>query len=208
MINLARTIFNFQISEDGHRILVPSVAGSPGFQLIDLEKNRCRVVTSDRAPAALEPRIALPTANLRARFDAIHLPEAGGVCLRDRRGTWRELALTGGKNLSLSVRSTPPGETEIQRFEPLPLASSFPCRLKVASWPDGRRAWLDSRGLLHLKSADLSLPEISFMLSDNATAAWSSDGFMAGSPFFIPSSAFQMPAGQMMERIVQLTRGL
>jgi hypothetical protein len=203
VVNLARTIFNFDISTDGHRILVPSVAGSPGFQLIDLEKNRCIVVTSDEAHRTLEPHIARWTRNLRHRFGAIHLSEAGGISLQDYRGTWRELLLVGGKSLILNPRqSASPEPAAIRIFEPLQLPSPSSFRLKVASWPDGRRAWLDSRGLLHLRSADTSQPEISFVLSDDPMAVWSSDGCMAGGQFYIPSSAAQITIEQMMQKVL------
>ncbi len=208
VINLARITSNAEISPDGHRILVPGVAGSRAFQLIDLEKNRCTVVTSGEAPKTLDPPIVPPTANLRVRFDAIHLPAVGGVSLRDARGAWHYLADAGGKALVLRpLGYSAPDVAEVRNFEPMTSPSSQPFHLKVATWPDGRRAWLDSRGLLHLKSADASLPEVSFVLSDSSMAAWSSDGCMAGAPFFIPSSAAQIRPADMLEKVLHFSPG-
>lgn len=51
----------------------------------------------------------------------------------------------------------------------------------AASWSDGSQAFLDSRGLLHLKSANRNVPEITLVLhNDGALAAWSSDGRVYG----------------------------
>ena len=58
-------------------------------------------------------------------------------------------------------------------------------QLKLAKWPNGSRAWLDPRGLLHLRSADETCPEVSVVLGNRfALAAWSSDGHRVGSPYF------------------------
>ncbi|HEX2630515.1 MAG TPA: hypothetical protein VHM26_15955, partial [Chitinophagaceae bacterium] len=53
-------------------------------------------------------------------------------------------------------------------------------------WEDGSEAFIDRRGILHLKSSDTSLPEISILLLNTIeTAMWSSDGIVAGNPKFI-----------------------
>jgi hypothetical protein len=52
-------------------------------------------------------------------------------------------------------------------------------------WKDGSEAVLDSRGLLHLKSADSSIPEISIVLViEKSIAAWSADGKVCGAAYF------------------------
>jgi MoxR-vWA-beta-propeller ternary system domain bpX0/MoxR-vWA-beta-propeller ternary system domain bpX1 len=207
VINLGRTISNFDISPDGQRILVPSVGDSRNFQLIDLETARCNFTPAWAAPKALDPSIVPPTANLRARFGAIHLPSTGGVALRDAGGVWRRLADMDGKSLFLQLIPTPPDAASARGFEPLPLTSSHPFTLRVAAWPDGRRAWLDSRGLLHLRSPGPTQPELTFVLADNAMAGWSSDGLMAGAPFFIPSSSAQIRIPEMFEKILHFSPG-
>ena len=58
--------------------------------------------------------------------------------------------------------------------------------LKCFEWEDGSRAYLDSRGFMHLVSADSSLPEVSFvMVLEKITACWASDGSTSGSSYFI-----------------------
>ena len=50
-------------------------------------------------------------------------------------------------------------------FKPVDLADRAGYRLSVAAWEDGSRAFVDSRGLLHLKSAERSIPEVTIVLS-------------------------------------------
>jgi hypothetical protein len=53
------------------------------------------------------------------------------------------------------------------------------------AWPDGSEAIVDTRGLLHLRSADASVPEMTVLLIiGQPTAAWAADGTVAGSPYF------------------------
>lgn len=53
------------------------------------------------------------------------------------------------------------------------------------SWADGSEAMVDSRGLLHLKSSDITIPEMTIILViEKTTACWSADGKITGSPYF------------------------
>ena len=61
--------------------------------------------------------------------------------------------------------------------------------LKVATWADGSRAFLDSRGLLHLVSADKKLPQLTLTLSERPMAGWTSDGRTFGWAYFLPGEA-------------------
>lgn len=52
-------------------------------------------------------------------------------------------------------------------------------------WNDGSEVLTDSRGLLHLKSADSSIPEITIvMIMGKPTACWAAGGSTCGSPYF------------------------
>ncbi|MCX6316990.1 MAG: hypothetical protein NTW29_06850 [Bacteroidetes bacterium] len=52
-------------------------------------------------------------------------------------------------------------------------------------WKDGSRAVIDSRGLLHLRSADSTIPEVTLVLILAASVAgWASDGNKTGNPYF------------------------
>ena len=61
------------------------------------------------------------------------------------------------------------------------------CRydLKCATWKDGSRAYLDSRGMLHLKSSDPGMPELTLVLSNRAVSGWTSVGATFGWSYFV-----------------------
>jgi len=52
-------------------------------------------------------------------------------------------------------------------------------------WADGSEMLADSRGLLHLRSADKNIPEITIvMIMGRLTACWAADGRVCGSSYF------------------------
>jgi hypothetical protein len=52
-------------------------------------------------------------------------------------------------------------------------------------WPDGSQVLADSRGLLHLKSPDSHIPEITIvMIMGKPTACWAADGSVCGPSYF------------------------
>ena len=62
--------------------------------------------------------------------------------------------------------------------------------LGMARWDDGSKAWLDGRGLLHLRSSDALLPELTLVLwpAPGRLGGWSSDGRRFGPTELFPSS--------------------
>ena len=48
----------------------------------------------------------------------------------------------------------------------------------------GSRAFLDSRGLLHLKSSDPKVPEVTLVLSEPNLAGWCSNGDLWGEKYY------------------------
>jgi hypothetical protein len=57
--------------------------------------------------------------------------------------------------------------------------------LRCATWEDGSRAYLDDRHLLHLRSSDPSVPEVSLVLAEGEISGWCSDGRTWGHPYFL-----------------------
>ncbi|MCF6314403.1 MAG: hypothetical protein L3J39_18285 [Verrucomicrobiales bacterium] len=58
-------------------------------------------------------------------------------------------------------------------------------RLRSAKFDDGSVALLDSRGMLHLKSIDPDIPEITLVLNDGPLSGWISTGEFFGEAYFI-----------------------
>jgi hypothetical protein len=53
-----------------------------------------------------------------------------------------------------------------------------------APWVAGSRAYLDSRGLLHLKSSHAGIPELTLVLSDGVLGGWCANGGVFGPAYF------------------------
>ncbi|RTQ48805.1 hypothetical protein EJV47_14460 [Hymenobacter gummosus] len=77
--------------------------------------------------------------------------------------------------------------------------------LRPHTWPDGSQAFVDTRGLLHLRSADPALPDVPLVLIiDRPTAAWAADGTVCGPDYFTgPDPALRLPAPQFYEQYIQ-----
>jgi hypothetical protein len=177
--------YQFTSSRDGHRLYwaLPE-AKWDSFQ--DLKTGRHLNKPGTRAvPNLLEVPPTLPNWN---RFRAVESIARlrDGIALCGRKQRWRKLTLTGqGK---LQIGPLPAHEqNELQAklvFSGQPKSTRRGCTLHCAEFPDGSKAFLDSRGLLHLKSKDSDLPEISLVLSDVEVAGWTSDGHVCGPAFF------------------------
>jgi hypothetical protein len=76
------------------------------------------------------------------------------------------------------------------------------------AWPDGSMATVDSRGLLHLRSANAAVPEMTLVLiMGQPTAAWAADGTVCGSTYFTgpnPAQVLSVPAfnQQYLQRFI------
>jgi hypothetical protein len=58
-------------------------------------------------------------------------------------------------------------------------------QLREAKWADGSRAYVDSRGLLHLVSSNSVIPETTIVLvHGGALAGWCSDGRLWGPAYY------------------------
>jgi len=71
-------------------------------------------------------------------------------------------------------------------FKPVKLVSNKQIKCNSYTWRDGSEIIADSRGFLHLRSSDKSLPEITIVaITSVNTACWSSDGKVTGSGYFL-----------------------
>jgi hypothetical protein len=77
-------------------------------------------------------------------------------------------------------------------------------KFKLWKWTDGSEVTIDSRGFLHLKSSDPSIPEITMVLvTGKNTACWAADGTVCGDLYFIHQDAFVMKAADFYEKYIQ-----
>jgi hypothetical protein len=141
--------------------------------------------------------------SLRSRFHSIGL-----------HTKLRSLVLLGKENLGLvykaderqfilgSVYRSHIGEP-ILPFHPLSETSHRRDPLRLATWPDGSKAFLDTRGLLHLQSADKSIPEVSIVLRNGPLAGWCADGTLWGPRYFTGAEDDQGPTRHVWETAIE-----
>ena len=73
-------------------------------------------------------------------------------------------------------------------LESVDLTSNSKIRFYKKVWSDGSVAIVDGRGLLHLKSSDLTMPEMTFILIlEKPSACWSANGEIFGYKYFTNS---------------------
>jgi hypothetical protein len=175
------------ISRDGHRIFVPNFTTAPGaepagclFSLLDKEK----VLDVGRMSSlVLEPTPPLPNWNVFRVVESFARFE-DGIALCGRKNKWRKLALDGDGKLRISGIPLTREIAAGQKLSEQPRKTRHGCSLQMVQFPGGSKVFLDSRGLLHFKSSDPSVPEVSVVLADGEAAGWTSDGFTCGPSFF------------------------
>jgi hypothetical protein len=188
-----------RVSKDGHQLMVFGAAKTkeqPPAVVFDLEKKawvgRFHNLDFDRSPP-------LPTWNLYRAVESIAL-FGDGVMLCGRKGRWRRLALEHGK---LRIAPWPPASIVLpQRMFGEPRKTKHGCTLQIADVGRGSKIFLDSRGLLHFKSADPDVPQVSIVLADGEVAGWTSDGAVCGPQFFFGMPIVSNPTA-VFERIMK-----
>ena len=146
--------------------------------------------------------------NLRRHFRSIGVTDDGQLALVSRSDRLivltaenRQLVLRDMGDANKSLRA------HVRRFHATSAPSGY--LLQVASWDDGSRAWLDSRGLFHLRSSDTSIPELTMVLHDGLVAGWASDGHTFGNPYYLaPASGPDWTPRIIVECLAPFLRGV
>lgn len=179
----SRGIDAAHVSRDGHRVLL-QIRDPQWSCIMDLKSGRAEPPHRGRM-IDLNVVPPLPIRNLFRVIDCI-APLPDGIALRGRKGRWRTITLDSGNRERMHLRDaglglgTPVG----MPFPDQPVHTDHACTLRAAKWPNGSRVFLDSRGLLHFKSHDPMLPEVSLVMADGEVAGWTSMGACCGPDFF------------------------
>ncbi len=166
-------------------ILVATKAGAKNERhAIYLKVKKTVQWATDHSADNLFQSIA-PNRAIQNRFDAIYVHPGGTLRLRKNKGAWLEIFPTPTSlRLAKAVGTEQDSDLDQRPFKGISAAKSLGCALQVAEWPCGSKAWLDSRGLLHLRSHDPSILELTLTLNQGDMSAWTSDGQCSGIPFF------------------------
>jgi hypothetical protein len=182
------------VSRNGRRSLLAGepIRQAPGYKSrMVLYTLNARVRPAfGHTPDSLESEIyeVVETRNVRHRFLGIYA-DGGSIVLVSRKGTHLKFQPAYPTGDAPRFAVTEPQDAELIPFENMQRLANAGYHLRVAKWPDGSRAFLDSRGLLHLKSSAESLPDITLVLHEGATAAWTSNGLLVGDDYFTGGEA-------------------
>jgi len=191
---LSQPLSLWGVSRDGRRFVLCGASTSVGvplnYVLVTIKGERvspgtARSVNRQTAPLLLEPFLAqyVRARALRTKFTGICVTRDGELALVGRkRSVWPIELDRPGNNLHLAKTPHPLAFNYFRFRDDLHDARGYP--LQNCQCPDGTLAWLDGRGLLHLRSSDRTLPEATIVLCEGSLAGWLSDGRVWGPNFF------------------------
>ena len=170
----------------------PELIGSRKQQLVQLSLRKPKVTClGERSPEAIaafersSQNLKYEFSNVRSRFHAISATD-GSIMLHGRDGQFKidVLFLTQGTFWGLPSKPAIVDANQIAFGPSIKWDSSrnnWRWTLRHASLPRGD-AWLDSRGMLHLRATDGS--ELSLMLGDGDLSGWHSSSGTFGRAYF------------------------
>jgi hypothetical protein len=198
-------------SADGNRVAMTVVAISRGrateggTYVLDLNKDKPRWVHVDKLQRPLGPFVAEDVswstqASITARhhFAGVFRAESGEtLALRTPQGFTAIDTNSKGDLYLRDVKELRPDLPAARIYRPFeraapPEGARF--NMRLATWGDGSRAYLDTRGMLHLVSSDRRLPQLTLTLSTAPIAGWSSNGQTFGWAYFLESAPTSEPA--------------
>jgi hypothetical protein len=189
--------------EDGRRLILESYSGGNVSSVVmNLEDMQPRPVVNGsniKTLAAYDAswlRIAHP--NMR-RFLRVFLGDEQLTLVSKGQAYWQ---FAVGKSVMQLLQTGHPATARLTRgFEPVKHPTSG-FTLQMAEWADGSRIWIDSRGLLHLRSSDPLIAEATFVLNPNNVSVWTSDGRMLGPEYYVDRSKAVLLPEEVIEMIL------
>lgn len=185
------------VSRDGCRIVIEGATGQRRLRKL------INVVDQGVSLGYADPQLAVEADSfrnvrprtLRHRFDAITVLRDQTLALRSRRGVWFKIDIDMVGLKSILLRPA-----KLENWRPAAMAFDRDCSdprvgysLRAAVWPEGSLAFLDSRGLLHLRSADPAIPEMTLVLTDGPMSGWVADGRRFGLRYFTGTDEMASP---------------
>jgi len=162
-------------SRDGHRLAFCASDGRTRM-LVDLKRMRL-------FQGPLEPVLRCESRNLWRKIQRVTVSDRT-LALRSRNGRWLRIDYATTSGMQLRPFEEPVAGPVLD-FESIEGPQPPGCQLRVAKWQCGSCAFLDQRGLLHLRSSDPEAPEISLVLVNGGEmAGWMSHGRMSGPGYF------------------------
>lgn len=152
--------------------------------IIDLSKKVATEVTREQGAKIINPlsRHAI-SGNLRTRFELVGVHDGALILMTNRQKFVTFVFDLPQNRIQLATLDIDRWKIEkLIGFRRVPLPEEIGFELKIAEWKDGSRTYLDSRGMLHLRSSNTMLPELTLVLHDAQISGWSSSNLFWGDP--------------------------
>ncbi len=194
------------IARSGERIVIAQRDDRSKMSLIDVPLGAARRISGDPAAHA-EPDLVQHTVdarNVSHRFRAVCIEEGQHLALQRPKGSFAPIQLDRHRRemvLGCQAIATSHQEFYVE-FQEINSPGDAGYTLHAATWKDGSRAVLDSRGMLHLRSSATAIPELTLVLCPGALAGWCADGRWFGPSYFIGEHA-PTPAAVIYEEVLK-----
>lgn len=179
-----------------------------GNYMVDVHKKTVISVTGNSTSSLLHPASSafITPGNMRHRFTHIQVCESETgqkrIGLVTRRGQRMIIDSNHGITYLRFPRESATTPTDLHRpFAQLKIPE-IGFQVSRAAWADGSEAFLDSRGLLHLRSSNHAIPEVSIALTDGWVAGWVSDGRLWGVNYFTQQQADRNSDAEIFEKVI------
>ena len=163
------------VARSGERIVIAQRDDRAKMALIEVPSGASRRISGNPA-AHVEPdldRYAAGARNVSHRFKAICIDEGRHLALQRFKGSLAPIQLDRqGREMVLRSGTIAASRRELYaEFEEISSPGGARYTLRAATWKDGSRAVLDSRGMLHLRSTETAIPELTLVLCAGAWRA-------------------------------------
>jgi len=175
------------VSPDGQRFVVSkqtNTANKPIHYQIDLRKPGTTVLSHPAPPLWMSPSVAY-RAERPVMKHLLWLGYGPNLEVMTRSGHRLMIDMPTSRHAEMTLKSPELDYLNTPPFAEIPSPHGTRYTLKHVVWSDGSRAILDSRGMLHLQSSDLGIPEMTLVLSEKNISGWCSTGEVWGSDYFI-----------------------
>jgi len=174
------------VARNGQRVIVSDAKDQRHMALIDVPLGTsCRVTGDPFVRVEREVERLVSPRSLRQRLVGLCLDDERRLTLVSAKGKYSGVELDRQRH-HVALRPGEAGRPTERKplwFRPVETPVGGPV-LQVATWEDGSCAMFDPRGMLHLKSSDPSIPELTLVLSDGPMAGWCADGRIWGPSYF------------------------
>ncbi|MBS0658418.1 MAG: hypothetical protein JSR82_09275 [Verrucomicrobia bacterium] len=178
-------------------------AGGGLFLQVDVQGKRSHRHYGNDPLAAFAQADLPPDRHSRNRLRRLGVTSEHRLALENRSGGWIVLDAKPGAGLVCTIQSRNSLHLrDAREFEPVQRPRTAADALQLVRFPSGARAYLDTRGLLHLCPADTSRPELTVTLGDGQCGVWASDGRWAGPPYFLGAKTPNLSREEVLGRLV------